>query len=245
MLLNLNSWSCIGPNKNASPFMFRLIVVFMLLASSTFAQEKASEEAPFECVISFNETLNESFINTPHFQNVSWTIAGVDVINFSKEGNGAALKNITFDLPGEYIIGIKELAIVNDSHSDACNHPHFPKEIHLTVLPYRVIFNFDAVSLSNTIYGNKELQGTLLTVPVKVESYTNKPVDVSSFYLVSAGVGTTISGTLANGSTALAPGEYLFNYALKGAAQKDSYIMFDFYIPNGQTQSFYYPTKIN
>ena len=245
MLLNLNSWSCIGPNTNASPFMFRMIVVFMLMASNIFAQENTSEDTPLECVISFNETVNLSFINTPHFQHVSWTISGVDAVDFSQEGVGAALKNITFDLPGEYIIGIKELAIVNDSHSDACNHPHFPKEIHLTVLPYRVTFNFDAVTFSNLINGGKELQGTLLTVPVKVESYINKPVDVSSFYLVSAGVGTTISGTLANGSTALAPGEYLFNYALKGTAQKDSYIMFDFFMTNGQTLSYYYPTKIN
>ncbi|MEN9399658.1 MAG: hypothetical protein RL632_759 [Bacteroidota bacterium] len=244
MLLNLNSWSCIGPNRNFSPLMFKMITVFMLLASNIFAQENASEEAPLECVISFNESLNLPFLNNAHFQNVSWTIAGIDAVNFSVEGNGAALKDITFALPGSYIIGMKELAAVNDGHSDGCNHPHFPQEIHLTVLPYRVTFNFDAVTFSNPIYGIKELQGTLMTVPVHLESYNNKPADVSAFHVVSAGVGTTITGTLSNGSAELAPGDYLFSYALKGVAQKDSYIMFDFYT-NGQTQSYYYPTKIN
>jgi len=221
----------------------------MLFASTLSAQENASEDAPLECVISFNESVNLPFINNDHFQNVSWTIVGIDAVEFSEEGNGAALKDITFAIPGEYIIGIKETAALNDGHSDGCNHPHFPQEIHLTVLPHRVTFNFDAVSFSNPIYGNKELQGTLMTVPVHVESYNNKSVDVSAFHLVSAGVGTTITGTLANGSAgwvqdAIAPGDHLFSYALKGVAQKDSYIMFDFYT-NGQTHSYYYPTKIN
>jgi hypothetical protein len=244
MLLNLNSWSSIGPNRNSSPLMFKMIVAFMLLASNTFAQKNASEEAPLECVISFNESVNLPFINTAHFENVSWTIAGIDVKGFSKEGNGAALNTINFELPGKYVIGIKELAVVNDGHSDGCNHPHFPQEIHLTVLPYRVVYNFDAVTFSSPILGNKELQGTLMTVPVNVESYNNKPVDVSAFNVVSAGVGAIVTGSLTNGSTALAPGNYMFNYALKGSAQKDTYIMFDFYT-NGQTQSYYYPTKIN
>ena len=244
MLLNLNSWSCIGSNRNLSPLMFKMITVFMLLASNIFAQENASEEAPLECVISFNESLNLPFLNNSHFQNVSWTIAGIEAVNFSAEGNGAALKDITFALPGSYVIVMKELAAVNDGHSDDCNHPHFPQEIHLTVLPYRVTFNFDASSFSSPIYGNKELQGTLMTVPVHLESYNNKPVDVSAFHVVSAGVGTTITGTLSNGSAELAPGDYLFSYALKGVAQKDSYIMFDFFT-NGQTQPYYYPTKIN
>ncbi len=245
MLLNFYSWSTIGPNRNSSPLMFKMFIAFMLCASSICAQETAADEAPLESIISFNESLDLSFFNTQHFQNVSWTIVGIDDVNFVKEGNGTDLKSITFNKPGRYNIVFKELGLQSDAHAEGCNHPHFPQEIQLTVLPYRVVFNFDGVVLSNTIYGGKELQGMLLTVPAKVESYNNASVDVSAFNIVSAGVGTTINGKLINGSSALAPGEYLFNYALNGAAQKDSYIMFDFFMNNGQTQTYYYPTKIN
>lgn len=245
MLLNFYSWSKFGSNRNSTPLMFKMFIAFMLCASSVFAQETAEDEAPLESIISFNESLNLSFFNTQHFQNVSWTIVGIDDVNFVKEGIGTDLKSITFNKPGLYIIGIKELGLQSEAHSEGCNHPHFPQEIHLTVLPYRVTFNFDGVVLSNTIHGGKELQGMLLTVPAKVESFDNAGVDVSAFNIVSAGVGTTISGKLVNGSSALAPGEYLFNYALKGSAQKDSYIMFDFFMNNGQTLTYYYPTKIN
>ena len=221
-----------------------LFLSIIFSVSTVFAQDSSNRES-VECVISFKESINLSFLNSTHFENVSWTIVGIDDVNFSKGGTGKTLKDITFDRPGEYIVGINELTVASDTHSEGCNHANFPQEIHLTVLPYSVSFNFDGITFSNAIYGNRELQGTLLTVPVKVESYVNTPVDVSSFYLVSAGVGATITGSLMNGSTALVPGDYLFNYALKGTAQKDTYIMFDFFFAGQTSRTYYLPTKIN
>jgi hypothetical protein len=58
-------------------------------------------------------------------------------------------------------------------------------------------------------------------------------------------VGATITGSLVNGSTALAPGDYLFNYALKGTAQKDTYIMFDFFFADQTSRTYYFPIQIN
>jgi hypothetical protein len=232
-----------GSNKKSSHF--NIFLLFATFFVSTLYAQDSSSKASVDCVISFKESMNLSFLNSSHFENVSWTIAGIDDVEFSKKGSGAELKNITFDVPGEYIIGINELIVASDTHSDGCSHAQFPQEIHLTVLPYNVSFNFDGITFSNPIHGNKELQGTLLTVPVKVESYNNKPVDVSSFHLVSAGVGTTITGTLVNGSSALSPGDYLFIYALKGSAQKDTYIMFDFFFAGQTSRTYYFPTKIN
>jgi hypothetical protein len=243
MLLRRNSQSKKGLNNYTTHFPF-LLLLASFFVSTVFAQDSSNKET-VECVISFRESINLSFLNSSHFENVSWTIVGMDDVEFSKRGTGTALKNISFDLPGEYTIGINELTIARDAQSEGCNHAHFPREIHLTVLPYSVSFNFDKITFSNAIRGNKELQGTLLTVPVKVESYANKPVDVSSFHLVSAGVGATITGSLVNGSTSLAPGDYLFNYALKGTAQKDSYIMFDFFFAGQTSQTYYFPYKIN
>ncbi len=231
-------------NNTTSSYLTILFLSLTFFLSTVFAQDSSNKES-VECVISFKESINLSFLNSSHFENVSWTIVGIDDVEFSKRGTGTTLKDITFDRPGEYIVGINELTVASDTHSEGCNHANFPQEIHLTVLPYSVSFNFDGITFSNAIYGNQELQGTLLTVPVKVESYANTPVDVSSFHLVSAGVGTTITGLLVNESTALAPGDYLFNYALKGTAQKDTYIMFDFFYAGQTSLTYYFPTKIN
>jgi hypothetical protein len=243
MLLICNSRSKNGSNKKSSYFII-IFLIATFFASTVYAQDSSNKES-VECVISFKESINLSFLNSSHFENVSWTIVGIDDVDFSKKGTGKTLKEITFDRPGKYIVGINELTVASDTHSEGCNHANFPHEIHLTVLPYSVSFNFDGITFSNAIYGNQELQGTLLTVPVKVESYANTPVDVSSFHLVSAGVGTTITGLLVNESTALAPGDYLFNYALKGTAQKDTYIMFDFFYASQTSRTYYFPTKIN
>ena len=228
--------------KSSYRTIFFLLVSFFV--STGFAQDSSNKES-VECVISFKESINLSFLNASHFENVSWTIVGIDDVDYSKKGTGTTLKEVKFDRPGSYVVRINELRVAGDSHSEGCNHANFPQEIHLTVLPYSVSFNFDAMTFSNAIQGNKELQGTLLTVPVKVESYANKPVDVSSFHLVSAGVGATITGSLVNGSTALAPGDYLFNYALKGTAQKDTYIMFDFFFADQTSRTYYFPIQIN
>jgi hypothetical protein len=245
MLLKSRSWVIIRPYIISLHFIFNLIISNVFCSTSVFAQEIAAEETPLKSVISFDETLDLSIFNTPHFQNVTWTIVGIDDINYSKKGKGAELKSIKFNKPGQYVIGLKEVSSQSDVHVQGCNHSNFPQEIHLTVLPYRVTFNFDGVVFSKPINGGKELESILLTVPAKVECYNKSSVDVTSFYTVSAGVGATITGKIINGIDALAAGEYMFTYALKGSAQKNTYIMFDFFNGEKMLSTYYLPYILN
>lgn len=245
MLLNSNSMSRLRIIRNSCLNAFILIISIVICSASIFAQGITDEQPSLESVISFDETLDLSIFNSQHFQDVTWTIVGIEDDKFIKEGNGAELKYITFNKPGQYLIGITESRLQSDTHSEGCHHPHFPHEIHLTVLPYRVTFNFDKIEFSEPINGGKELQGTLMRVPAKVECYNNGSVDVTSFSTVSAGVGTTITGELINGIDALAAGEYIFTYALKGSAQKNSYIMFDFFNGEKMLSTYYLPYTLN
>ena len=62
--------------------------------------------------------------------------------------------------------------------------------------------------------------------------------------MISAGIGTTITGELLADSITLKPGINKLVYRLRGNATKDTYIMFDFFDVNEQVQSYYYPTKL-
>ena len=148
-------------SNNTISYLTILFLSITFSVTSVFAQDSSNKES-VECVISFKESINLSFLNSSHFENVSWTIVGIDDVDFSKRGTGTTLKDITFDRPGEYIVGINEMTVASETHSEGCNHANFPQEIHLTVLPYSVSFNFDGITFSNfTLKEKIELFKTL------------------------------------------------------------------------------------
>ena len=66
----------------------------------------------------------------------------------------------------------------------------------------------------------------------------------SNARLSVAGIGAAIVGSSSNDKITLTSGRHKIVYQLNGSASKETYIMFDFFDINSQTQSYYYPIKL-
>ncbi|MBK8698882.1 MAG: hypothetical protein IPN29_04830 [Saprospiraceae bacterium] len=150
-------------------------------------------------------------------------------------GNGNSLNDYIFSIPGAYKIYIDENQVYLPG---SCSHKQFPDIIDLTVSDVKMTFHLDEVSFSGEIHKGVQCQSLSVTVPVTVEPYDNETsLDFPFEIVATAGVGTTVVGTLHPG-TVVYRGKQNLIYNLSGTVDAESYIMFDFMDINGQVQSY-------
>lgn len=154
-----------------------------------------------------------------------------------------SLSDFYFAIPGIYLIEMKSDHNENASH-DNCQHSEHYKIEKIEVLSYRLSFDFDNITFSNSLLGNVDMSNSTLSLPLKVETYLGNSLNVEGLKFTTAGINTTLEGTLKTEHTILSPGAHVITYQLKGMVSKDSYIMLDFDGLNGQNQTYYIPTKI-
>lgn len=187
-------------------------------------------------VISFGEKLGLGEIESTS----SWTITDTKekiVVSL----RGSQINDYIFDKPGNYEISFFENKIQNQGE---CNHPHFQEKMIVKVSPFKMTFDFSTIKFYESIVGGKELQNTKVSVDVDFESYNYEKATFSNARVSVAGLGATIVGSSTNNKFILTSGRHQFVYQLNGSAPKETYIMFDFFDINGQTQSYYYPVKL-
>ncbi|MCK9480233.1 MAG: hypothetical protein M0R38_00535 [Bacteroidia bacterium] len=166
----------------------------------------------------------------------TWTIKQSG--NVFASGMGETLLDFSFNIPGDYTIEINETDVTKQHH-DECEHTEWPIVMNITVSPVRMTFDMSSLALSEDIIGGKDMTGSTLTISVFVETFNNQPVTLTYPQFRSAGIETTIEGSLPNPATILMPGINLLQYDLKGAATSGTYIMFDLIDYNGLTQCYY------
>jgi len=227
-----------------------LALLFMFLMSNAFAQQIKLTHQIFESEflksttysIYYNEKLPKDVLKNMGSENLS-------VLIFNSQNELVEQLDINscadfyFTIPGIYLIELKSDHVGNTSHEE-CQHSEHYKIEKIEVLPYRFRFDFENISFSNAIIGNVEMVNKTLSLPLEVETYSGNSLNVEGLKFTTAGVNTTLEGTLRTEHTILSPGVHLVSYQLKGMVAKDTYIMFDFSDLNGQIQTYYYPTKI-
>lgn len=228
-----------------------LALLFMFLMSNAFGQQIKLSQQIFESESSkstnysiyYNEKFPKDALKNMGRENLS-------VLIFNSQNEMVeqldvnSLSDFYFTIPGIYLIELKSDHSGNTSH-EGCHHSEHYKIEKIEVLPYRFSFDFDNISFSNAIKGNVETANAALSLPLKVETYSGNSLNVEGLKFTTAGVHTTLEGTIRSEHTILTPGVHLVSYQLKGMVAKDTYIMFDFGDLNGQNQTYYYPTKIN
>jgi hypothetical protein len=221
-----------------------ILLLFSLARISAQTLESENNSAEISYQINFGETLPENLLKSEYIDRTIWTITNsADSILFQSV-NGNLLQSIKFDRPGEYRLSMHFDESIHSSHVGECFHPSIPEINKLVVSPYRIVFDFENLSISTDIVGGKELSGATLSVPVEYSSYSGNTMELPSLKMMSAGVNTTIQGVLKDEKTTLSPGLNQLTYSLKGSASKNTYIMFDFYDLTGAIQSYSFPTLI-
>lgn len=153
---------------------------------------------------------------------------------------GSQIYSYKFKKPGIYTIKVNQNAI----HDDTCSHNALPSQIIVDVSRIRMKFDGSKLNFSSPIRKNAETLGIVLSVPVTIDTYDDKPILMDFTPVKSAGLDTSITATLSEKFRQLPPGKHLIFYALSGVVNENSYLMFDFIDANGKVQSVPLQTPI-
>lgn len=220
-----------------------LILGFLSLVSKSFAQNESVYDISRESrTIYFEEGIPLDVLSNMEMKNLTLKVTnskGEVLANL----NEISMGEFRFDTPGDYSIELKSEHETNSEH-DGCNHFDHDRTVQIRVLPYSLKFDFDQLTFSSELLGGKDMTGVSLTLPVEVKLFSGSTLNVENLKVLTAGINTNVEGTT-TGQTTLKSGTNLISYQLKGAATKNTYIMFDFFDMNGRVHSFGYPTKLN
>jgi hypothetical protein len=229
--------------KNSVMLPF-LILAFVGLVSNAYTQDEmgSSERSNDLLRIYLGESLPKGIIKGMGKENLVIQLSD-DKGNVVQTLNATELAEYTMTNPGEYTIHIHSDHASNVNENQ-CNHDLHDKKIQLTVLPYRLVFDFEAIEFSRNLVGGVDMLNSTLTLPVEFTSSTNEPQKLSGFSLVGAGINNTVVGTLSENEITLQPGINRLTFKLSGSVQTGTYVMFDFLDPSGRTNCYYFPNQI-
>jgi hypothetical protein len=230
-------------HKNSVMLTF-LILAFVGIVSNAYTQDElVSSEGKNDLLSSyFGEKLPKEIIKGMGKENLIIQISD-DKGNVVQTLNTTEFAEYAITNPGQYTVHVHSDHASNISDNQ-CNHELHDKVIQLSVLPYRLVFDFTAIQFLRNLEGGVDMLNSTLTVPVEFTSSTNEPLKLSGFGLVGAGINNTIVGTLSGNEVTLKPGINLLTFQLSGSVQAGTYVMFDFLDPIGRTNCYYYPNQI-
>lgn len=226
----------------------KILVVILILVtfgqvSKSFAQNEKKHSQNAEVTqVYFGEGLPIDIFSNLEMNNLSIGIKNEQeklVANLTAE----TFKDFNFSIPGTYTVELTSEHVDVSGHEE-CNHTDHNRIVWFEVLPYSIQFDFDNMKLSSEIIGGKEMDNETLTIPVIVKTYSGQELKTGTLKLSTAGVNTSLAGNMKDEHLTLNEGVNLVAYQLKGAASKNTYIMFDFYDMDGRVHSFGYTTQI-
>lgn len=236
-------------NQNFKTVLMRMrhfFFVFILLITSivqgqelsTLSSENNSRtlnQNPYK-TISFGEKINFGKVENSILWFISFMDAEEKVTLIGNEIN-----NYIFETPGSYQITFKENKL---DIAGECNHTIFPEMMLITVSPFKMDYDFSTIQFNKNIVAGEDIENIEVTLNVSFKSFNKNSVVFSKGKMISAGIGTTITGELLADSITLKPGINKLVYRLRGNATKDTYIMLDFFDINNQIQTYYFQTKL-
>ena len=194
------------------------LLLLLLISLVSFGQGKLE--------ISYNENIKIAKVD----ESTTFTISG-DYENIALKGN--EINTYKFKKPGVYNIKVDQKEI----HKDDCGHINLPSQIIVNVSRIRMTFDGNKLKFSSPIKKNTSTSGIVLSIPVKIETYDNKPALMDFTPVKSAGIGSSVEATLNDNFKQLSTGKHLISYNLNGLVSQGSYLMFDFIDANGRIQS--------
>lgn len=223
-------------------FFFAHLVQAQELAYLGSGHEHEHKPVHTEIIISFGEKLPIEK-ELEYYDLIRWKVTNADA-SFVKEGVGASLSDLVFDVPGTYTITTNVSEIVTTKFAHTCVHPRFSDTYTLKVS--RARFNFDeaAFSLSSPIIGGQDASNVVFSIPVMVATYLNIPYNNTNMQLEATGIECTIKGKILPSASSLHSGKNVLQFQLSGTAKSGTYIQFDITTPDGQIYSFGYTSPI-
>ena len=194
------------------------LLLLLLISLVSYGQGKLE--------ISYNENIKIAKVD----ESTTFTISS-DYENIVLKGN--EINIYKFKKPGIYTIKVDQKEI----HKDDCGHISLPSQIIVRVSRIRMTFDGNKIKFSNPIKKNTATSGIVLSIPVKIETYDNKPVVMDFTPVKSAGIGSSVEAILNDKFKQLSTGKHLISYNLNGVVSQGSYLMFDFIDANGRIQS--------
>jgi hypothetical protein len=213
-------------------FLFILLFFFSLLKAESI------ENLVF---ISYGEPISKNFINTRHLEEAAWLITNLADQSILREGRGISLLDLIFDIPGDYRIDFS--ATEHEHDESGCKHSNLPNSILLTVSTHNIKYFTKDCKLSKELKGGADASGTVLSIPVEINSFNNTKVEVPTS-ISSVGIEANILGKLDDTQEVLSKGTYSLNFILTGKVLAGTYISFDFEDSNGHIQSYYHIQEI-
>jgi hypothetical protein len=208
----------------------RVIIVLLGLISVNLYSQSISKMK-----ISYGETI---FLGEVH-STVSFSVFDGSSTFVLK---GSEINQHIFSKPGNYSITIDNKEPFTKGE---CNHASLPQQINVSVEGNKINFDGENIRFSVPIQKNKDTKGIVMSIPIRVESYDSKPVQLMDVPVNSAGIGSTITAKLVNSAAELSVGQHVINYELSGKVTQNAYLMFDFVDANGsiQTVSLHQPIQ--
>lgn len=195
------------------------LLILLLINLVCFGQSKLE--------ISYNETIKINKVE----ESTTFTILG-DSENLILKGS--EINKYKFKKPGVYYIKVNQKESKKD---DSCGHAILPSQIIVNVSRIKMKFDGNKIKFSSPIKKNIETSGIVLSIPVTIETYDDKPVMMDFTPVNSSGIGTLITAKLKDDFKQLSTGKHLITYNLSGAVSQNSYLMFDFIDADGRIQS--------
>jgi hypothetical protein len=190
----------------------------------------------FYTLVSFGQQkLHISYGETIYLKKVEETTK-FHISSSSSEVNlkGSQINEYKFETPGQYFIKIEQAKSNNEAN---CEHPLLPNEIQVNVSRIKMKFDENRIEFSQPIKKGIETTGIILSIPISIETYDNKPVALNYTSVTIAGIGTSITANLSKDYGELSVGEHIVSYSLKGMVTENTYLMFDFADANNKVQS--------
>ncbi len=214
--------------------IIQLILMFLVMNISAFGQE-ISKEGIYQqkVLISFGESLSNSAIAVS--DEYDWKIIDRATDKVMNTGRGMSLKAFVFETPGNYLIELN----LNENHNPtACSHGSGRVDIYLTVSNLKMVYDFSKVKFSSPIRKGVNTQNIMMTVPVAVNTFDKSDFRCMLQDVTTAGIGTHIIAKPVKKEILLSQGTQELTYRLSGIAEREAFIMFDFFDCNNQIQSF-------
>ncbi|UWY27438.1 hypothetical protein N4T20_17110 [Flavobacterium sp. TR2] len=217
------------------------LLLYLLLYSLFYSYRSAAQNiyeepsAQFFKTISFGEKIDFGSID----ESVTWTVSS-SKNNVFVTLRGNEIKNYIFQEPGEYEINFHE----TKKHDGECDHQQFPEKFKIKVESVKISFDFSKISFSEKIVKGKNYSDLILTVPVKIAVKGSSVAKLPTPEMSIVGVGVSMTAEPLDKEIALNGKNQLLKYRISGTADKDTYLMFDFYDFSRQVQTYSLPQII-
>lgn len=213
-----------------------LLLCCLFYTNRSAAQNNYSNShQQFYKTISFGEKINFGDID----ESAAWTITNAKK-NIYLTLRGSEINAYAFSEPGEYDITFHETI----KHEGECNHAALPENFRIKAESVKMVFDFSKISFSENVVRGKSYSDLIVAVPVKISVKENTAAKLPAPGLSIAGIGVLMKAEPLEKEIILSNTTQLLKYKIKGTADRETYLMFDFYDFNNQAQTYNLPQII-